>query len=133
MIFNFNKKSQKIGIILGETSSIKGDISGEGMTLLKGKVTGNIEGEQIIIDEQAVITGDIVGQTISIAGQVEGFITAKEMVEIKSTGHVRGDIKTPKIAIEEGAYFQGFCSMEQPAKMDNIVDLATTSKDVAKS
>ncbi|MCX7982709.1 MAG: polymer-forming cytoskeletal protein [Syntrophales bacterium] len=132
MIFNF-KKTQKIGIILGESSQIKGDLSGEGMTLLKGKVTGNVEGEQIIIDEQATISGDIVGHTISIAGQVEGQITGKELVEIKATGQVKGDIRTPKIAIEEGAYFHGFCFMEQTLKTDNIVDLTATSKDAVKS
>lgn len=131
MIFNLNKKSQKIGIILGETSQIKGDISGEGMTLLKGKVTGNIEGEQIIIDEQATITGDICGHTVSVAGRVEGHITGRDMVEIKATGNVKGDIKTPKIAIEEGAYFQGFCHMEQ-SRPDNIVDLTHSGKDVVK-
>ncbi|HOJ52883.1 MAG TPA: polymer-forming cytoskeletal protein [Syntrophales bacterium] len=129
----FQKKSQKVGIILGETAQIKGDLWGEGMTLIKGKVTGNIEGEQIIIDDKASIYGDIIGQTVSIAGEVDGQITAKEMVEIKATGHVKGDIKAPRIAIEEGAYFYGFCYMEQTSKPDNIVDLTATGKDAAKS
>jgi len=118
----FQRKSPKINVLLGEKSSVKGDITSEGTLLIQGWVTGNIEGEQVIIDKNAAIDGDILAARVSIAGRVIGQITGKEGVEIKSTGYVKGDITTPRLAMEEGAYFRGFCGMEEAATTDGLPD-----------
>ena len=67
----------------------------------------------LLIGETGRVKADIEVGIISINGYVEGKIKAKSKVEIFSKGKVSGTIITPKLMIEEGAYFQGECKMEE--------------------
>ena len=46
-----------------------------------------------------------------VSGTVRGELRGKERVEITATGKVWADITTPRLMIEEGALFEGRCSM----------------------
>lgn len=82
------------------------------------QISGRFEGTlntkgNLIIGEQAQVSAEIVGENIMIAGRVEGKIKATKMIAFSSTAQVYADIETPKIAIEEGASFNGKCKMPQ--------------------
>ncbi|MBN1195881.1 MAG: polymer-forming cytoskeletal protein [Candidatus Aminicenantes bacterium] len=76
---------------------------------LKGKV---MSGQNLIIGETGDVDADIVVRHISINGRVKGNVTAKERAEIFANGRFTGKLVTPKLVIEEGAFFQGTCQME---------------------
>jgi len=85
------------------------------------RIDGNFEGKimsssTLLIGETGRVKADIEVGIISINGYVEGKIKAKSKVEIFSKGKVSGTIITPKLMIEEGAYFQGECKMEEGKK-----------------
>jgi cytoskeletal protein CcmA (bactofilin family) len=65
----------------------------------------------IIVASQGDIDADIEAPQISIAGKVKGTIRASSQLEIKEHGIVLGDVETPSLRVEPGAYFTGHCDM----------------------
>jgi len=65
----------------------------------------------VIVASQGDIEANIEATQISIAGKVKGKIHASERLEIKEHGIVLGDVETPLLAVDPGAYFIGHCDM----------------------
>jgi len=108
----FNRKSDKLELILGENSKITGDVESAGTILVEGFIIGSTHGEKVILGEKSYVKGDILANSISIAGKTEGCLKGRKSVEIKSTGCVSGDIITRKLSIMEGAIFNGMSLMD---------------------
>lgn len=89
------------------------------------RIDGYVEGSinckgKIVVGEKARIKGDIISRNADVLGTVEGTLTVSELLSIKSTGVVTGNITTRKIAIEVGAQFTGNCHMTDNVSTDNI-------------
>lgn len=65
----------------------------------------------VVVASQAEIEGDIEAERVSVAGKVKGSIHATKQLEIKEHGILLGDIETPSLKLESGAYFTGHCDM----------------------
>ena len=65
----------------------------------------------VIVASQGDIEADIEALQISIAGKVKGNIRASSQLEIKEHGILLGDVETPSLKVELGAYFTGYCDM----------------------
>lgn len=113
--------------MFGEKS--RGD-SREGMTLIsadaffhgslvvKGslRVEGAFEGDisdavDVEIGVKGRVIGNLAAETVVIAGEIVGDIVASRSLEILPNGRVTGDIRTPKLKVDEGAVYDGSCSM----------------------
>ena len=93
---------------LSRDIEIKGSIKFQKELLIDGKVEGKIKSNGVLtIGENADIRGEIKVKSITVYGKVQGNITAGERCELKSTGTLQGDLKAPRIVIEEGATFIG--------------------------
>ncbi|MBD3245758.1 MAG: hypothetical protein GF333_01975 [Candidatus Omnitrophica bacterium] len=82
------------------------------------RINGQFEGTlttrgNLIIGKSARVTANIRGENIVIGGKVKGDIQSTKTVALTATAQIFGDIMTPKIAIEEGAVFNGNCSMRE--------------------
>lgn len=111
--------------LLGIDTRFEGSIRFHGTLRIDGLVKGNIiskgqGGSMLIVNREAVVTGEIVSDCVLISGRVVGNVKARERVEIYRTGYLKGDIHTADIMIEGGAGFEGFCHMieeeDQPPK-----------------
>jgi cytoskeletal protein CcmA (bactofilin family) len=94
---------------VGKSVIFKGDlVSAEDMTI-DGRVEGTIEvrGHGLTIGPEADIRADIVAQTVVVLGAVTGSITAQDRVDIGETGSVDGRIRSPRLAVAEGAMLRG--------------------------
>lgn len=99
---------------MGEGTNFKGILGFNGTFRIDSEFEGEIvTSDTLIIGESAVISAEITVGTIYISGKVIGNITAKERVEINSSGEVYGNIKTPILVIDEGVIFEGNCSMKK--------------------
>jgi hypothetical protein len=49
-----------------------------------------------------------------IDGTVHGELTVENLLTMRSTARIKGDIQSTKLTIEEGAYFEGACVMKSP-------------------
>jgi cytoskeletal protein CcmA (bactofilin family) len=101
---------------LGTSIVIKGDlIASEDLTLY-GKMEGSITlngGHTLTIGRHADIRAAIDAKAVVIQGAVTGNVTAREKVEIQTTGSVSGDVSSPRLAIADGASIRGKVHVEQ--------------------
>lgn len=99
--------------LIGSSITIDGEITGDEEIIVLGTVKGRIAvKESLIIDRSGVVDADIDTQNVEVAGQVNGNIIASNKVDLKSQCRVNGDIKAPRILIEDGASFRGNVDME---------------------
>jgi len=96
------------GTIIGANVKIAGTLQDENEIIMHGKIEGEIISEKnLIITETAYVKGPISAETIQVAGQVHGSITATGKLEIMPTGRIFGSITTKDLTIRSGAVFIG--------------------------
>ena len=106
----------KVSGFIDKDTEIIGDIKFSDSFRIDGKFKGKIlSGHTLIIGESGELEADVDVAGISINGKVKGSLTASERIEIFALGRVTGKIVTPKLIIEEGAFFQGSCQMKLKA------------------
>lgn len=99
--------------LIGSSITIDGEITGDEDLIVLGTVKGRIAvKESLIIDKSGTVDADIDTQNVEVAGQVTGNIVASNKVDLKTQCRVNGDIKAPRILIEDGASFRGNVDME---------------------
>ncbi len=98
---------------LDRGSKISGKISFEGPARIDGEVDGEIIAkDSITIGESAVVTAHIRAASVSVAGKVSGDIVASQRIDIRPSAKVSGNITAPVLSVQEGALFEGHCSMQ---------------------
>jgi cytoskeletal protein CcmA (bactofilin family) len=98
--------------IIGAGTIIEGDITTNGDMRIDGSLTGtiNVKGK-LVVGASGMVEGEIICQNADISGIIKGKIGVAELLALKSSSKLTGDIITNKIAIEPGATFSGSCSM----------------------
>jgi cytoskeletal protein CcmA (bactofilin family) len=98
--------------ILAQGCKFEGTISIKGTLRIEGEFKGSIETpESFIVGKTGVVHASIKVKNAIIGGQVFGDVTAENKIELQSGSHVEGDIKTKRLVIDEGVFFEGNCSM----------------------
>ena len=95
--------------VIGPSISIKGELSGEEDLMIQGRVEGKIDLKKnsVTVGRNGHIKGDIYGKIISIEGKVQGNLVGEERIVIRQCGRVRGDLRAPRINLEDGAKYKG--------------------------
>jgi len=103
--------------IISAGTVINGDLKTDGVIRLNGKLIGNIEtSEKLVIGLQGYVQGDILCNQADIEGKMEGTIVVKQLLSLKSTANIQGDIETKQLLVEPGAIFTGTCKMSTHEK-----------------
>ena len=104
----------RVTSILGENTSLKGELTGKGGIRIEGLFEGKIDLEGlIIVDQKGRVESDLIkADTVIVGGSVRSDIQANR-VEIRRTGRVWGDVSTVRFSTEEGAYLRGKIQMEE--------------------
>jgi len=98
---------------------IEGKITSSGNIRIDGEIQGDIFSKaNIKIGDDAKINGQMNANIITIGGKVSGIVKAKDKTILKSKSHLKGDIFTKNLVIEEGAKFDGNC------KTGDSIDIA---------
>lgn len=101
---------------LDEGTELLGELRFRNTFRVDGRVKGKIVSEHtLVVGESARVEADIDCGTVSIRGSVTGRVHARERIEVLAGSRVQGSLVSPKLVIEEGAFFQGDCDMA-PAK-----------------
>lgn len=103
----FFRKNNKLETLIGVGTEIKGDVTANGTLKIDGKITGNIIADSVILGNDASVMGDVNARSIVIGGRLNGNVTAEDIIEIKPTGQVFGDVHTKKLSVSEGGVFEG--------------------------
>ena len=103
----------EISGFLDEGTDFEGNLRFRDTMRIDGRFRGSISSKSVlIVGESADIKGEVTVSNVSINGRVNGKIIADKKIEIHSKGRVFGDITTPNLVIEDGAFFNGNCNME---------------------
>ena len=141
----FGKEPENQTVNAGQTSIIAqgckfdGKIDVKGTLRIEGEYRGTIGNpESLVIGKTGVVHANCTVKTAIIGGQLFGNIIAENKIELQSGSHVEGDIKTKRLVIDEGVFFEGNCSMgakktnEAPAQAGPPVPPAAKSTPPAQ-
>lgn len=91
---------------------IEGSIKAKGNLRIDGTLKGDLECQgRVVIGASGSVHGEIRCENAEIEGSIKANVIVSELLSLKSTAKVQGDIVTKKLAIEPGATFSGSCSM----------------------
>ena len=113
--------------MIGDGTTITGDIKSKGDIRVDGSLKGSIETEgKVVVGQGGVVEGDVICKDADVAGVLKAKITVSQLLSLKSSAKLNGDIVTNKLSIEPGATFTGSCSMG--AVIKDIKDLRQSEK-----
>jgi cytoskeletal protein CcmA (bactofilin family) len=102
---------------IGRSITIRGEVTGDEDLLIQGRVEGSVNLEQhaVTVGPDGEVKADIGARVVTIEGKVEGDVQADEQVIVRSSGRLQGDITSPRVMLEDGAYFRGGVDMTDKA------------------
>ena len=96
---------------IGTGTKVTGKLTFNARARIDGEVEGEITGGDITVSENAVVKAKINAQSLVIAGNVDGEISARLRIELLATARTRGTLTAPNLVLHEGAVFEGDCKM----------------------
>ena len=98
--------------MIGAGTVITGDIQSKGDIRVDGTLKGSVNTSgKVVLGKDGVIEGDVVCTDADVSGTIKAKISVAQLLSLKSTAKLNGDIITNKLSIEPGASFTGSCSM----------------------
>ena len=120
--------SGNLNTIIGKGSSIDGTMKVNSTLRVDGRVKGNVTTtDSLVIGKDGMINGDVVVRNAIIGGKLKGKLTASGKVVLEAKSVFNGELKTTKLVIDEGAIFEGNCSMSAEAAEEKRSDLPKSS------
>jgi cytoskeletal protein CcmA (bactofilin family) len=99
--------------LIGSKITIRGQVSGNQELIVEGRIEGRVSLEnRMTVEESGTIEADLEVVDASFKGEVRGDITASRSAILHPTARVLGNIRAPRLVIEEGARFSGTVDME---------------------
>jgi cytoskeletal protein CcmA (bactofilin family) len=114
---------------IGKGTVLEGNIETYGNIRIEGKVIGNVKSKsKVALGNSSNIQGNIAAQNADIEGEVKGKIEISELLVLKATAIINGDIITGKLVVEPGAVFNGSCKMGAAVKDIKTGDASLPSR-----
>ncbi len=99
--------------VIGRGITIRGNMTGEEPLTVEGRVEGTVTlREHLTVEQSGVLVADIDAQNLTIHGEVNGNMKANDAVAINATAKVLGNVRAPRVIIEDGARFKGGIEMD---------------------
>lgn len=104
-----NQDNSNRGPNFGRSISVKGEVSGSEDLMIDGQVEGRIDlpDHVLTVGPNATIVADITVRVATIFGTVVGSITAREKIDVRTTGSVEGQLTCARLVVQEGAILKG--------------------------
>lgn len=98
-------------IVSGTT--IKGEVDSSGDFRIDGTLIGSINCKgKIVVGQSGTVEGEIKCQNADLSGSIKAQIVVEQLLTLKASAKLNGDVVTSKISIEPGAKFTGSCNMD---------------------
>ena len=122
--FGYGQEDAFVNSIIGEGTTLRGDFELNGLLRIDGKFFGRVNTNgRVLVGKNGYAESIIIAGTVVIGGKVRGDIVAAEKVTLLSTGELIGNIKTPRLIIEEGVIFEGKCEIiEDKDRLQQVRD-----------
>ena len=110
---------------IGKSITIKGDLTGNEDLVIDGNIEGRIDlpNNQLTIGPEGKIKADVHAKSTVVVGHVTGNVSATERIEVQASGIVDGDVRAPRLVVQEGAVLNGAVEMgevKRPAPAEPV-------------
>jgi cytoskeletal protein CcmA (bactofilin family) len=110
----FNETDNNTINLISNGTDITGDIKSNGDIRIDGTLKGNLNTKgKVVIGPTGKVSGEVVCKNSEVSGIVEGKITVGQLLNLKASSKILGDIATSKLSVEQGAIFSGTCKMNE--------------------
>jgi cytoskeletal protein CcmA (bactofilin family) len=114
---------------LAEKIRLRGEISGFDSISIDGHIDGNVAVRgHCQVGESGYVKGRISAHHVIMSGRLEGKISARQRVELRSKAQVRADISAESVAIAEGAFFDGRIHMRSDSAQTSFTEKRRLAK-----
>ncbi len=98
--------------LISNGTDITGDIKSNGDIRIDGTLRGNLNTKgKVVIGITGKVSGEVICKNSEVSGIVEGKISVGQLLNLKASSKILGDIATSKLSVEPGAIFSGNCKM----------------------
>lgn len=106
---------------------IKGELTGSEDLFIDGQVDGSIvlTNAVVTVGPNAKVKAEITAREVVVRGRVDGKISGSEKIQVWNSARIHGDMKSERIAVEEGAELHG--TMEVGKQIDHASDSAKSA------
>jgi cytoskeletal protein CcmA (bactofilin family) len=106
-------KEGRLSGFVGNGTVLTGETEFQAMLRVDGHLTGKVSSDTgtLIIGSTGLVDANVAVASALINGTVNGDIYASDKIQLGRTACVTGNIQTPRLIIEDGALFEGSCSM----------------------
>lgn len=121
MFSSKDKKPEKNRVmernVIAKNTSIIGDIKSDGDFRIDGLLEGNLKTNgRVIIGAEGSVKGNVESTNADIEGKFSGQLLVSNILTVKSTAHISGEVTIGKLSVEPGATFNATCSMKGAIK-----------------
>lgn len=97
---------------IGKGTVIQGNIETFGDLRIDGKLVGDLKTKsKAVFGKSSVVEGNVISQNAEVEGHITGTVEVTDVLILKNTAVIDGDIVTDKLIVESGAIFNGGCKM----------------------
>lgn len=115
-------------------TTIEGTIKSESDIRIDGVIKGSLNcNAKVIIGPTGFIQGEVRCQNAVIEGKFDGTLQVTELLNVRETANVVGDVRTNKLIVQSGAVFSVDCQMGASSNSKGSSDTLKSSKNIAKS
>jgi len=119
---------------IGKGTFLQGNIETYGNIRIEGKVKGDVKSKsKVALGNASQVEGNILAQNADIEGEVKGRIEVTELLVLKATAVINGDIVTGKMVVEPGAVFNGSCRMGAAIKEIRLTENGVSGQPMGRS
>jgi len=98
--------------LIGKGTIIEGNIEASGNVRIEGQINGDILSKsKVALGVTSYVNGNLIAQYADVEGEVKGKLEISEVLVLKSSSKINGDICTKKLVVEAGALISGNCSV----------------------
>lgn len=117
MIFRSDNPDGDLNGFVDSGTRFRGELEFETTFRVEGKVEGSVVSSgTLVVGEGGEVDGEIrVGQ-LFVSGVIRGSVKASRRIQICAQGRAFADLETPSLVVEDGAIFDGHCSMTREAE-----------------
>ncbi len=121
-------KNMLVSNRINHGTELNGELISDGDIRVEGIIRGTLRCKsKVAIGQSGIVEGDIICKNADIEGKIHGDLEVNDTLILKSTAVVEGNIHTGKIVIENGARFNGVCSMGGKEKRNTNAEKANTT------
>ncbi len=124
----FGKRQPAMETIIGAGTFFSGELSSKGTVRIDGALEGRIRADWIIVGDSGTVVGNIICRGMIVGGKIEGTVHAAELVDIKASGGLLGEIHAARLAVSEGGTIEGHSYMNKANEIDHRGVLPFTSE-----